>query len=126
MPGTPYPVMMADDITRQLTQLADHVAHLPPREATQVIARVLDPDNGLLGGVTYLLATSSMFAQHEAERGALPAEVWLALGRGSNELNDIALDLDEHAQTLQRVGMQPPSATAQPPSPAPLVARRRR
>ncbi|MFE2971095.1 hypothetical protein ACFXKC_47375 [Streptomyces sp. NPDC059340] len=119
----PYPVRLADEITRQL---ADHLSQLPPPQAAQVIARVLKPDTGVLGGVTHLVATGSMFAKYQAERGALPAEVWLALGRTSNELHDITLDLDEHKDTLQRVGTQPATTAAKPPAPAPLVVRRRR
>ncbi|WP_406395028.1 hypothetical protein OG806_35445 [Streptomyces sp. NBC_00882] len=123
---TPHPVRLADEITRQLGQLADHLSRLPPPQAAQVIARVLDPDTGVLGGVTQLVATGSVFAKDQAERGALPAEVWLALGRASNELGDITLDLDEHKDTLQRVGAQPATTAAKPPAPAPLVVRRRR
>ncbi|MFE6166027.1 hypothetical protein ACFQ7F_44830 [Streptomyces sp. NPDC056486] len=123
---TPYPVRLADEITRQLGQLADHLSQLPPPQAAQVIARVLDPDSGVLGGVTHLVATSSMFAKDQAERGALPAEVWLALGRASNELHDITLALDDHQDTLKRVGTQPATTAAKPPAPAPLVVRRRR
>ncbi|MGW5650556.1 hypothetical protein [Streptomyces humi] len=122
----PYPVRLADEITRQLGQLADHLSQLPPPQAAQVIARVLDPDNGALGGVTHLVATGSMFAKNQAEQGALPAEVWLALGRASNELGDISLDLDEHKDTLQRAGTQPAATTAKPPAPVPLVGRRHR
>ncbi|NIY65611.1 hypothetical protein [Streptomyces malaysiensis] len=123
---TPYPVRLADEITRQLGQLADRLSQLPPPQAAQVIARVLDPDAGVLGGITHLVATSSVFAKDQAERGALPAEVWLAVGRASNELHDIALDLDEHKDTLQRVGTEPATTAATPPAPAPLVIRRRR
>ncbi|WP_447035860.1 hypothetical protein [Streptomyces sp. DSM 118878] len=122
----PYPVMLADEITRQLSQLVDHLSQLPPPQAAQVIARVLDPDTGVLDGVTHLVATGSRFAKDQAEQGALPAEVWLALGRASNELYDITLDLDEHQDTLRRVGTQPVTTAAKPPAPAPLVARRRR
>ncbi|MGW2698275.1 hypothetical protein ACWC3Y_42260 [Streptomyces sp. NPDC001296] len=118
--------MLADEITRQLSQLSDHLSQLPPHQATQVIARVMDPDDGVLGGITHLVATGSVFAKDQAERGALPAEVWLALGRASNELHDIALDLDEHHDVLQRIGTQPATTTAKPPAPAPLVVRRRR
>ncbi|MEU9189242.1 hypothetical protein AB0D14_32800 [Streptomyces sp. NPDC048484] len=123
---TAYPVRLADEITRQLGQLADHLSQLPPPQAAQVIARVLDPDTGVLGGITHLVATGSVFAKDQAERGALPAEVWLALGRASNELHDITLDLDEHQDTLRHVGAQPVTTTAKPPAPAPLVVRRRR
>ncbi|MFI8880294.1 hypothetical protein [Streptomyces sp. NPDC055243] len=123
---TPYPVRLADEIARQLGQLADHLSQLPPPQAAQVITRVLDPDTGVLGGVTHLVSTSSMFAKDQAERGALPAEVWLALGRASNELHDITLDLDDHQDTLKRVGTQPATSASKPPAPAPLVVRRRR
>ncbi|MFC4612886.1 hypothetical protein ACFO9E_34835 [Streptomyces maoxianensis] len=124
--STPYPVRLADEITRQLGQLADHLTHLPPHEATQVIARILDPDDGVLGGVTHLVATGSVFAKVQAERGALPAEVWLALGRASNELDAIGGDLDEHRETLRHVGTQPGTQAAKLLAPAPLVVRRRR
>ncbi|MFJ6752159.1 hypothetical protein ACIQNI_28850 [Streptomyces sp. NPDC091266] len=122
----PYPVRLADEITRQLGQLADHLAQLPAHEAMRTIARVLDPDDGVLGGVNHVVATGSMFAKVQAERGVLPAEVWLALGRASNELNDIALDLDEHRETLRHVSTHPTPTAAKPPAPAPLVVRRRR
>ncbi|MEU5362319.1 hypothetical protein ABZ354_02215 [Streptomyces sp. NPDC005925] len=122
----PYPVRLADEITRQLGQLADHLSQLPPPQAAQVIARVLNPDTGVLSGITHLVATGSVFAKDQAERGALPAEVWLALGRASNELGDITRDLDEHKDALQRVGAPPATTAAKPPAPAPLVVRRRR
>ncbi|MGW2594886.1 hypothetical protein ACWCXC_32100 [Streptomyces sp. NPDC001515] len=123
---TTYAVRLTHEITRLLGHLADHLSQLPPPQAAQVIALVLNPDNGVLGGVTHLVATGSLFAKDQAERGALPAEVWLALGRASNELGDIALDLDEHTDTLQRVGAQPAATAARRPAPAPLVVRRRR
>ncbi|MEW1599427.1 hypothetical protein [Streptomyces sp. NPDC093808] len=122
----PYPVKLADEITRQLGQLADRLSQLPPPQAAQVIARILDPDNGVLGGVTHLVITGSHFAKGEAERGALPAEVWLALGRAANELHDISLDLDEHQDLLQHLGTRPATSAAKPPAPGPLVVRRRR
>ncbi|MGW4671460.1 hypothetical protein [Streptomyces sp. NPDC004324] len=122
----PQPVKLADDITRQLGQLADHFSQLPVPQAAQVIARVLDPEAGLLGGVTHLVITGSHFAKGEAERGVLPAEVWLALGRAANELHAISLDLDEHQNLLQNLGARPVTAAAKPPAPAPLVARRHR
>ncbi|MFJ2231274.1 hypothetical protein [Streptomyces halstedii] len=122
----PYPVELADDITRRLGQLADHLSQLPPPQAAQVIARILDPDAGVLGAITHLVTTGSVFAKDQAERGLLPPEVWLALGRASNELHDITLDLDEHQATLRQVGTQPSTTAAKPPIPAPLVVRRRR
>ncbi|MEU2466776.1 hypothetical protein ABZ580_21475 [Streptomyces sp. NPDC012486] len=122
----PGPVELADDITRWLGQLADHLSQLPPPQAAQVIARILDPDDGVLGGITHLVITGGVFAKDQAERGLLPPEVWLALGRASNELHDITLDLDEHQATLRQVGTQPSTTAAKPPAPAPLVVRRRR
>ncbi|WP_329295660.1 hypothetical protein [Streptomyces pseudovenezuelae] len=122
----PYPVRLADEIARLLGQLADDLSQLPPPQAAQVIARVLDPGNGALGGITQLVATGSVFAKDQAERGALPAHVWLALGRASNELRDITLDLGEHQDTLLHVGAQPATTAAKPPAPAPLVVRRHR
>ncbi|MFT9784657.1 hypothetical protein ACMZ5E_00245 [Streptomyces rhizosphaericola] len=122
----PYPVRLADEIARQLGLLTDHLAQLSPHEAVQVIAHVLDPEDGLLDGVTGLMSVSSTFAKTQAERGVLPTEVWLALGRAANDLDAIGGDLDEHRATLQRVGTQPAATAAKPAAPAPLVIRRHR
>ncbi|MFD7320579.1 hypothetical protein ACFV9D_05730 [Streptomyces sp. NPDC059875] len=122
----PHLVHVADELSRQLGQLADHLAQLPPHEATQVITRLVDPADGVLGSFTHLISTSSVFAKNQAERGTLPAEVWLALGRAANELDAIGGDLDEHRETLQHISTRPPAQAAKPPSPAPLVVRRRR
>lgn len=118
---TVNPVLLADEITRQLDQLAE----LPPAEATSVIARILDPNEGVLAGITALVSTGSRFAKTQAEHGRLPAEVWLALGRAANELDHIVFGLDEHRVTLRHISQQPTPA-AKPPAPAPLVVRRHR
>ncbi|MCZ0990338.1 hypothetical protein [Streptomyces diastatochromogenes] len=123
---TPYAVRLADEITRQLGRLSNDLQRLPATEALQVIARVLHPDDGILGAFTHLVITGSYFAKDQAERGVLPAEVWLSLGRAANELHDIGLDLDNHNETLTQFGTRPSTTTAKPPAPAPLVARRRR
>ena len=122
----PYPVWLADEITRQLGQLSDQLAQAPAREATQLIARILNPERGVLAGVTRLVSTGSMFAKDQAERGALPADVWLALGRASNELDALGGDLDEYRETFRSVGAQPATLASSPPVPAPLVVRRHR
>lgn len=123
---TPYAERLADEITHRLARLADHLSQLPPPQATQVIAHVLEPDEGVLAGVGLLMATGSVFAKDQAGRGALPPEVWLALGRASNAFGNIALDLEPHLDTLRHLGTRPASAGAKPPAPAPLVVRRRR
>ncbi|MEU9290291.1 hypothetical protein AB0D57_38055 [Streptomyces sp. NPDC048275] len=123
---TVNPVLLADEITRQLGQLTEHLAQLPANEATLVIARILDPDGGVLGGFTALVGTGSRFAKTQAEHGRLPAEVWLALGRAANELDHIGYDLDEHRGTLRHISQQPTPTAAKPPAPAPLVVRRHR
>ncbi|MER7728518.1 hypothetical protein [Streptomyces sp. NPDC096323] len=122
----PHPSWLADEITRQLGQLANQLAHTPAREATQLLARILNPDGGILAGVNHLVATGSTFAKDQAERGALPPEVWLALGRASNELDAIGGDLDEHRETLRSVATQPATTTSIAPAPVPLVVRRHR
>ncbi|MFF8447686.1 hypothetical protein ACF06Q_08295 [Streptomyces leeuwenhoekii] len=122
----PYPVRLADAIAHHLARLADQLSQLPPEQAAPVIARVLDPEDGVLGRFTHLVATGSYFAKDQAERGILPAEVWLALGRAANELHDIGLDLDEHADALSAFGTRPTTTAASPPAAAALVVRRRR
>ncbi|WP_019070556.1 hypothetical protein [Streptomyces hokutonensis] len=122
----PDPVRLADEITRQLGRLTERLAQLPSDEATFVLARILDPDEGVLGGITSLMIAGSQFAKAQAEYGRLPAEICLDLGRAANELNDIGLDLDEHRATLHHVSQQPTTPAAKPPAPAPLVVRRHR
>ncbi|MFJ4572057.1 hypothetical protein ACIP4W_11595 [Streptomyces sp. NPDC088846] len=118
----PYANYLADSIARQLTQLADHLSQLPADQIPQLLVRILDPDDGVLGRFTGLLAAGSAFAKDRAERGALPPEVWLALGRAANELHDIGLDLDEYTNSLTT---GTPSVT-KPAVASPLVVRRHR
>ncbi|MFI6289327.1 hypothetical protein ACIBCM_32060 [Streptomyces sp. NPDC051018] len=125
---TPGPVRLAGDIARRIDQLAEQLLQAPPPLAAQIIATVLDPENGVLSRVTTLVATGSHFAKNHAENGLLPPEVWLALGRAANELHDIGLDLDEHTDTLRELARPaPPGATPSVAKPAsPLIARRHR
>ncbi|MGC0328128.1 fumarate hydratase class II [Streptomyces sp. SAI-170] len=126
-PSPPYAVRLADEIARQIQVLNNHLAQLPAGQATQVLGRILDAEDGLLGRVTSLVITGSHFAKDHAERGALPAEVWLALGRAANQLDDIGLDLDEHADTIRALDTGPTTgAAAVQPAASALVVRRRR
>ncbi|MFW6724165.1 hypothetical protein ACHZ98_29255 [Streptomyces sp. MAR4 CNY-716] len=124
---TLYAERLADEITHQLGQLADRLSQLSPGQAARVIARLLDPDpeEGVLGGITHFMVVSSVLAKDQAARGALPPEVWLALGRASNELDDIALDLDEHRETLHHAREQLAAADAKPAFAAPTARRHR-
>ncbi|MER6531638.1 hypothetical protein [Streptomyces sp. NPDC001508] len=122
--STSSAVRLADEVAHQLGQLTERLSQLPSEQAAQILARVLDPDEGVLGRFTGLLITGSYFTKNHAERGLLPAEVWLALGRAANELNDIGLDLDPHIAALAALGTRPAPAT--PSVAAPLVARRHR
>ncbi|MDT0382557.1 hypothetical protein RM572_27750 [Streptomyces sp. DSM 42041] len=126
MSRTDPSVRLTEEIARQLDQLGDRLSALPAREAAQVLARVLEPDEGVLSRVTALMVAGAHFVKDHAERGALPAEVWLALGRAANELHDIVLDLDEHTDTLRTLHTPPAPAAAPVPTAAPLVVRRHR
>ncbi|MFF3556141.1 hypothetical protein ACFYXL_22365 [Streptomyces tsukubensis] len=125
---TPDALQLAGDIARRIDQLAEHLTAAPPPLAAQIIATVLDPEDGVLGRFTTLVATGSHFAKSHAEHGLLPPEVWLALGRAANELHDIGLDLDEHTDTLRELARPTsPGTTPSVAKPAsPLVTRRRR
>lgn len=121
-------IQLADAITAQLGQLRRHLALAPPREAAQILANVLDYDTGLLGEVSELVSTGSRFAKVNSERGVLPPEVWLALGRAANELNSVGVDLTEHTGAIQKVAA--PAVASSSPTAAPvasaMVVRRRR
>ncbi|ELS55898.1 hypothetical protein [Streptomyces viridochromogenes] len=121
-------VQLADAITAQLGQLRRHLALAPPHEAAQILATVLDYDTGLLGEVTELVSTGSRFAKVNSERGVLPPEVWLALGRAANELNSVGANLNEHTGTIKQVAAPTPpsSSPAAAPVASAMVIRRRR
>lgn len=119
------PEALARQIAQQIAELNECLIVASPQQAARILSQVLEPEEGVLGSLTTLVATGSHFAQGRALNGALPPEVWLALGRAANELHDITLDLDEHAEDIRRLTQSPPSA-ALPPAPSPLVARRHR
>ncbi|MFI7356092.1 hypothetical protein ACIBTP_19360 [Streptomyces avidinii] len=111
-------------IAQEISRLTAHLASAPPAEAAQVLAHVLAPE-GILDKLTGLMAAGSRFAQDRATAGVLPAEVWLALGRASNELDAVHGDLAEHTEDLSSLA-RPPVVTGTPPVASALVARRRR
>lgn len=119
------PEALARQIAQQIAELNEYLIVASPQQAARILGQVLDPEEGVLGSMTTLVATGSRFAQGRALTGALPPEVWLALGRAANELHDIALDLDAHAEDIHRLAQSPPSAVL-PPAPSALVARRHR
>ncbi|MET8683706.1 hypothetical protein ABZV77_05775 [Streptomyces sp. NPDC004732] len=121
-------IQLANAITAQLGQLRRHLALAPPHEAAQILANVPDYDTGLLGEVTELVGTGSRFAKNHSERGILPPEVWLALGRAANELNSVGVDLNEHTGTIKQVAAPTPpsSKPATVPVASAMVLRRRR
>ncbi|WP_406439136.1 hypothetical protein OHB14_51410 [Streptomyces sp. NBC_01613] len=128
MTNPPLPVRLADDITHQLSQLTQLLAQAPAHEATQILGKILDYDEGLLGGVTALVATGSRFAQDHSQRGILHPEVWLALGRAANELSSVGEDLNEHTGTIKQLATPaaPATSPAARPTGSAMVVRRHR
>ncbi|MFE7272436.1 hypothetical protein [Streptomyces sp. NPDC057623] len=129
MPDSNLPsIQLANAITAQIGQLRRHLALAPPGEAAQILANVLDYDTGLLGEVTELVSAGSRFAKVHSERGILPPEVWLALGRAANELDSVGVDLTEHTGAIKQVAA--PALSSSGPTAAPvasaMVVRRRR
>lgn len=114
-------------IRRQLNELTEYFAQtdLALQEAAQALARVLDPDKGILTPLAVLMATVAAHAEKQAEHGTLPAEVCLALGRAANDIDATGTDLHEHTTTLKTLSTRPPITTPSP-VPAPLVVRRHR
>lgn len=120
---TPYPVRLAGDIAGLLDTINEHLIQATPREAARILATVLDGENGVLGRMTGLTATGSHITKDLSIRGLLPPEIPLALGRASNELHDIGLDIDEHIGALSALA---PDATVTVPKPASAGTGRRR
>ncbi|MFJ7589460.1 hypothetical protein ACIQZO_19190 [Streptomyces sp. NPDC097617] len=119
------PEALAHQTVQQIALLNEHLSVAPPQQVARILGQVLDPETGVLAALTTLVATGSRFAQDRASAGLLPPEVWLALGRAANELHDVALDLDDHAEDIQRIARPKQTATV-PPVPSALVARRHR
>ncbi|MCY0942333.1 hypothetical protein [Streptomyces antarcticus] len=119
------PEALARQTAQQIALLNQHLAVAPPQQAARILGQVLDPATGILGALTTLVATGARFEQDRASAGLLPPEVWLTLGRAANELHYIALDLDNHAEDIQRLTRDQQTATV-PPVPSALVARRHR
>lgn len=115
---TCYPARLAGDIAGLLDTLNEHLIQATPQEAAQILAKVLDGEDGVLGRMTGLMVTGSHFAKDLSTRDLLPPEVWLALGRAANELHDIGLDIDEHTDTISALAAPPPDATVTVPKPA--------
>ncbi|MFG2996571.1 hypothetical protein [Streptomyces sp. NPDC048340] len=118
------PAALIRQITQEIGRLTAHVGTAPPAQAAQVLVEVMAPE-GILDQVTSLIAAGARFAQDRAAAGALPAEVWLALGRASNELGAVNGDLAEHTEDLHRLAQAPPATTVAVAASA-LVARRHR
>ncbi|MFG2115532.1 hypothetical protein ACGFRB_23380 [Streptomyces sp. NPDC048718] len=117
---------LTDGIVRQLDELAGHLSQADPRQAAQILTRVLDTKDGVLGRMLHLVVTSTFVAQRYAETGVYPAEVWLALSRTVNTLGNLAIDhLDEQHAALGRITAQAGSDTAGVKATA-LVTRRHR
>ncbi|WP_411140984.1 hypothetical protein [Streptomyces sp. x-80] len=124
---TPYPVRLAHDIARLIDTLDDHLVQAPAQDAALILGEVLDAEDGVLGRLTALLATGSYVTMNHAQRGTLPPEMGPALGRASNELYDLCLNLEEHAATLRKPPAPATTATSMPPTPpAPATEARRR
>ncbi|WP_129838113.1 hypothetical protein [Streptomyces sp. RFCAC02] len=129
MPDSRDGVRLADSIAHDLSALNEHLITAPAADAVRIISALLDADDGILGRVATLMATGSHRVRPHAERGTLPAEVWLALGRASNELHDTTLDLDPHAEALRTAANRTPatgSPSQRPSEPSPLIVRRHR
>ncbi|MFB7781343.1 hypothetical protein ACFC1D_01345 [Streptomyces vinaceus] len=118
------PEALARQIAQQIAALNEYLIVASPQQAARILGQVLEPEEGVLGSLTTLMATGSR-CEGPALKGALPPEVWLALARAANELHDIALDLDEHAEDLHQLAQSPPTSVL-PPAPSPLVVRRHR
>ncbi|MDX3855656.1 hypothetical protein [Streptomyces sp. AK02-01A] len=110
----PYAVRLADEIARLIDLLGDHLTQATSRQAAQILTKVLDSEKGILGRLTTLVATGSQQAKHHTEAGTFPPEVWLALGRAANALDDVCLDLDEHADDVRRLAQAATPAHAVP------------
>ncbi|MFD9793347.1 hypothetical protein ACFWXK_20635 [Streptomyces sp. NPDC059070] len=103
-----------EPITAQLDQLSAQLAQAGPQQAAQILLRVLDTENGILGRLAALVDTGAHITRHHAHSGAFPAEMWLALGRTANTLHDLALDLDEHHDVFTQLTQWPSSAAPTP------------
>lgn len=121
-----HPVRLAEDITSLLKTLNDQLAQATPRQGAEILGKVLTYDDGVLTLVTDLIATGSRFAQGQAHQGALPPEVWLAMGRCANELERISAELDGPTDAFKQFGAPSAGTTPVKPVPSAMIVRRSR
>ncbi|WP_129287498.1 hypothetical protein [Streptomyces sp. GZWMJZ-114] len=101
-----------------LRALADRLSALPPEDALRLLGRLFHSDGSPLSELTHVLCTGTEIARKQAQQGAWPDELALALAYAANALDEGALDLDE---ALDRHHL--PSRPAAGPS-APRAAHR--
>ncbi|MGK4906420.1 hypothetical protein [Streptomyces albus] len=113
MSGTHPSLLLAFEIADQMGRLIDDLPRVPPRQTAKVLEDVLFADDGILKRTADLLATASHHTRELSRAGHLHPEIPLALALAANTVHDVQIDLDEHADELQRLA-KPPVTTAQP------------
>ena len=113
--STTQPVRLTHDISRQIGRLTEHLCRAPQQQTAQILGPVLDAEEGILGRLTGLLATGCFSAEKHTAAGSFPPELWLALRRAANDLYDLCLDLDAHADDLRQLAQTPPPVPVPPP-----------
>ncbi|WP_031008904.1 hypothetical protein [Streptomyces sp. NRRL F-5727] len=114
---------LLDAIAQHLDQLADHLLQADARQAAQILARVVDLEDGVLRKLTDLVTDCSRASRNHAADGLFPPEAWLAFGRAGNTLANVSDDLDQHRNVFEQIGKQAPASA--PPKATAFVTRGR-
>ncbi|MFF7438969.1 hypothetical protein [Streptomyces sp. NPDC008122] len=114
---------LLDAITQYLDELAGRLRRADAQQAAQILARVVDLEDGVLRKVADLVSDGSRATRNHAADGVFPPEAWLAFGRAGNSLANLSGDLDQHLGDFERIGEQTPASV--PPRANAFVARGR-
>lgn len=96
---------------------------------------VLDSETGILGRLSFLMATGSAYAKSRGGEGSVSQGLWQDLGRAANQLHDLSLDLEAQADEFHLLADTPapapgtsdvPGTVPPPPASGPPGGRRGR
>ncbi|MBU7598881.1 hypothetical protein JGS22_014970 [Streptomyces sp. P38-E01] len=117
---------LVDEINHRLADLTSLLSQLPPQQVVRLLPSVLNSSTGALAGFTRLTAAGALISTTEAEQGAVPVKVCLALHRAATGLSSVGQDLAPHLAAVAHLPAPHGAEGLRRPAPAPLVVRRGR
>jgi hypothetical protein len=108
--STPYPVLLAQEISRKIEMLTERLTLAAPADAALIMEAVTDAEAGIMGHLSHLLAHASQYAHDRVPDDT--RDLWSVLGRASNAVHNTALRLDK--ADLSRLALLSANPTVTP------------